>query len=124
MKKYLLDLRVKSVEQIHQRYVLIRLTDDQPLPEMLPGQFVEIRVDDSPSTFLRRPISINFVDREHNELWLLVAAVGEGTRKLAQLQPGALLNCLLPLCSIWVPKWLPGALRPRSCSVREPLRIC
>ena len=75
MKKYLLDLRVKSVEQIHQRYVLIRLTDDQPLPEMLPGQFVEIRVDDSPSTFLRRPISINFVDREHNELWLLVAVV-------------------------------------------------
>ena len=97
MKKYLLDLRVKSVEQIHQRYVLIRLTDEQPLPEMLPGQFVEIRVDGSPSTFLRRPISINFVDREHNELWLLVAAVGEGTKKLAQLQPGALLNCLLPL---------------------------
>ena len=75
MKKYLLDLKVKSVEQIHQRYVLIKLTDDQPLPEMLPGQFVEIRVDGSPSTFLRRPISINFVDREHNELWLLVAAV-------------------------------------------------
>lgn len=97
MKKYLLDLRVKSVEQIHQRYVLIRLTDKQPLPEMLPGQFVEIRVDGSPSTFLRRPISINFVDREHNELWLLVAAVGEGTKKLALLQPGALLNCLLPL---------------------------
>ena len=55
MKKYLLDLKVKFVEQIHQRYVLIKLTDDQPLPEMLPGQFVEIRVDGSPSTFLRRP---------------------------------------------------------------------
>ena len=62
MKKYLLDLRVKSVEQIHQRYVLIKLTDEKPLPEMLPGQFVEIRVDGSPNTFLRRPISINFVD--------------------------------------------------------------
>ena len=97
MKKYLLDLKVKSVEQIHQRYVLIKLTDDQPLPEMLPGQFVEIRVDGSPSTFLRRPISINFVDREHNELWLLVAAVGDGTKRLAQLHSGDLLNCLLPL---------------------------
>ena len=97
MKKHLLDLRVKSVEQIHQHYVLIKLTDDQPLPEMLPGQFVEIRVDGSPSTFLRRPISINFVDRDNNELWLLVAAVGDGTRKLAQLQSGDLLNCLLPL---------------------------
>ena len=97
MKKCLLDLRVKSVEQIHQRYVLIKLTDNQPLPEMVPGQFIEIRVDGSPTTFLRRPISINFVDREQNELWLLVAAVGEGTRKLAQLHTGEVLNCLLPL---------------------------
>ena len=97
MKKCLLDLRVKSVEQIHQRYVLIKLTDNHPLPEMVSGQFVEIRVDGSPTTFLRRPISINFVDREQNELWLLVAAVGEGTRKLAQLHTGDVLNCLLPL---------------------------
>jgi dihydroorotate dehydrogenase electron transfer subunit len=97
MKKFLIDLRVKSVEQIHERYVLIRLTDEKPLPEMLPGQFVEIRVDGSPQTFLRRPISINFVDREQNELWLLVAAVGEGTRRLAQLETGDKLNCLLPL---------------------------
>ena len=97
MKKYLLDLTVQSVERIHERYVLIKLTDDKPLPEMLPGQFVEIRVDGSPTTFLRRPISINFVDTEANVLWLLVAAVGDGTRKLAQLQAGEKLNCLLPL---------------------------
>ena len=97
MMKYLLDLQVKLVERIHERYVLIRLTDVNPLPEMLPGQFVEIRVDGSTSTFLRRPISINFVDREQNELWLLVAAVGEGTRRLASLQSGDTLNCLLPL---------------------------
>jgi dihydroorotate dehydrogenase electron transfer subunit len=97
MKKYLLDLTVRSVERIHERYVLIRLTDEQPLPEMVPGQFVEIRVDGSPTTFLRRPISINYVDRDANELWLLVAAVGDGTRKLAALQKGDKLNCLLPL---------------------------
>ena len=97
MKKYVLDLRVVSVEQIHARYVLIKLTDNQELPEMLPGQFVEVRVDGSPNTFLRRPISINYVDREKNELWLLIATVGDGTRQLAQLQSGDLLNCILPL---------------------------
>ena len=97
MKKYALDLRVVSVEQIHARYVLIKLTDDQKLPEMLPGQFVEVRVDGSPNTFLRRPISINFVDREKNELWLLIATVGDGTRQLAKLHPGDLLHCILPL---------------------------
>ena len=97
MKKYVLDLTVASVERIHARYVLIRLTDAKPLPDMLPGQFVEVRVDGSPSTFLRRPISINYVDRAKNQLWLLVATVGEGTKTLATLQPGAVLNCVLPL---------------------------
>ena len=71
MKKYVLDLTVVSVERIHARYVLIRLTDAKPLPDMLPGQFVEVRVDGSPSTFLRRPISINYVDRA----WLLLVRV-------------------------------------------------
>ena len=103
MKKYILDLKVVSVKQIHARYVLIRLTDDNPLPEMLPGQFVEVRVDGSPSTFLRRPISINFVDRTNNELWLLVATVGEGTKALARLQAGDLLNCVLPLGNGFTP---------------------
>ena len=97
IKKYCLDLRVTSVERLHERYVLLRLSHDKPLPEMLPGQFVEISVPDSPTTFLRRPISINFVDRENNELWLLVAVVGEGTRRLSSLKPGDMLNCVLPL---------------------------
>ena len=97
MKKYILDLTVRSVEAISEKHVLIRLTDDKPLPEMLPGQFVEVRVDDAPQTFLRRPISINFVDRLQNELWLMVAMVGEGTCRLGRLQTGDVLNCVLPL---------------------------
>ena len=55
MKKFILDLTVKSVTALSDKHVLIKLTDDKPLPEMLPGQFVEVRVDQSPSTFLRRP---------------------------------------------------------------------
>lgn len=97
MKKYLIDLTVKAVEHISEKYVLIRLTDDKPLPEMIPGQFVELRIDNSQTTFLRRPISIHFVDTEANELWLLVAIVGDGTRGLSQLKAGDKLNTLLPL---------------------------
>ncbi len=97
MKKQIIDLTVRQTVHVHERYVLLKLTHEEPLPEMLPGQFVEVRVDDVPSTFLRRPISIHFVDREKNELWLLVAAVGDGTRRLARLQPGDTLNCVLPL---------------------------
>ena len=79
MKKQIIDLTVRQTVRVHERYVLLKLTHEEPLPEMLPGQFVEVRVDDVPSTFLRRPISIHFVDKEKNELWLLVAAVGDGS---------------------------------------------
>ena len=110
MKKYILDLRVKSVEKVGGRYSLLKLTHEKPLPEMVPGQFVEVRVDNSPSTFLRRPISINFVDRDANELWLLVAAIGEGTRHITTLKPGDTLNCVLPLGN--------GFTMPKSSSDR------
>ena len=98
MKKYILDLVARRITAPRPGYVLMQLTDpEQALPEMLPGQFVEVRVDGSPSTFLRRPISINLVDRAANELWLLVHAVGAGTRALAQLKEGAVVNVVLPL---------------------------
>ena len=85
------------MEPLSDKHVLIKLTDENPLPEILPGQFVEVRVDHSPVTMLRRPISVNFVDREQNQLWLLVAVVGDGTRQLSKLQEGDMLNCVLPL---------------------------
>ena len=97
MKKHILDLTVRSVERVHERYVLIKLTQSAALPPMNPGQFVEVHVDGSSSTFLRRPISIHFVDYQNNELWLLVACVGDGTRRMAELQAGDTLNCVLPL---------------------------
>lgn len=110
MKKYILDLTVKAVERINDKYVLIKLTDENMLPEMLPGQFVEVRVDNTSETFLRRPISINFLDRETNELWLLVASVGDGTRRISAVQPGQKLNCVLPLGN--------GFTMPRHCDDR------
>ena len=97
MKKYVLDLTVTENIRLHANYVLIKLTQSDPLPEMLPGQFAEIRVDGSPTTFLRRPISINYVDRKTNEVWFLVQLVGDGTRKLATVQKGDTVNVVLPL---------------------------
>ncbi len=97
MKKYLLDMKVSANEQLGERHFLLRLTHPTPLPDMLPGQFVNLRIDNTPSVMLRRPISIHHVDRKNNELWLLVAAIGDGTRWISSLRPGATVNCLLPL---------------------------
>ena len=92
MKKYILDLVVTQNTRLHANYVLIKMTHANPLPEMVPGQFAEIRIDGSNTTFLRRPISINFVDKEANEVWFLVQLVGDGTRKLATVKEGDVLN--------------------------------
>lgn len=79
------------------RSVLLRLHSELPLPDIQPGQFVQVRVDGSPSTYLRRPISIHDVDDAQHEITLLVQQVGEGTRHLAALAEGDIVNMVLPL---------------------------
>lgn len=54
-------------------------------------------VPDEPKVFLRRPISINRIDREANELWLLIRRAGAGTEHLIAMRPGEMLNVILPL---------------------------
>lgn len=97
MKKFILDLTVTANIRLHASYVLLKMTHANVLPDMLPGQFAEIRVDGSPTTFLRRPISINYVDKTRNEVWFLVQLVGDGTRALANVSEGAIVNVIMPL---------------------------
>jgi dihydroorotate dehydrogenase electron transfer subunit len=99
MQKALIDMKVVSCQKLGERYVLMSLTpnDGNTLPEILPGQFVQVKVDNSASTFLRRPISVNFVDTDKNELSLLIRLAGEGTKTLAAASVGDIINMLLPL---------------------------
>ncbi|MDP4239663.1 MAG: dihydroorotate dehydrogenase electron transfer subunit [Bacteroidota bacterium] len=97
MKKYMLDLILKENKTLSDQYSLLILTSNEKIPDILPGQFAEVRVDGSPTTFLRRPISIHYVDYELNELWLLIQVIGDGTRRLSNMNVGESLNLLMPL---------------------------
>ena len=98
MKKYVLDLQVTSVEHPSERYLLLVATDPNgALPKMAPGQFAQLRIDESKETFLRRPISLHYVDYEKNEVGFLVQKVGAGTASLWEKRPGSVLNAILPL---------------------------
>jgi dihydroorotate dehydrogenase electron transfer subunit len=97
MKKFLLDLTVKGNIKLNDTNVLLKLTSQSTLPDMLPGQFAEIRVDGSPTTFLRRPVSIHYVNKEWNEVWFWVQMAGDGTRQLACAKEGDIMNVMLPL---------------------------
>ena len=96
MTKQIADFRLVK-KQDYGRSVLLRLRSEQPLPDIVPGQFVQVRVDNSTSTYLRRPISIHNVDFQQNEITLLIQQIGEGTRHLAQTKEGDIINMVLPL---------------------------
>lgn len=97
MKKYILDMKVTENCRLHKNYCLLKLTSDETFPEMIPGQFVEVLVENSSTTFLRRPISVNYVDQATNELWLLIQMVGDGTKRMAEYRSGDIVNVMLPL---------------------------
>ena len=97
-KKHLMDFRVAEVDSFGNGYSLLKLSPiGEEMPLIMGGQFVNIQVNKSKNTFLRRPISVNFVDYEQQLLWLLVKDAGEGTHALCQAEVGETLNLLLPL---------------------------
>lgn len=97
MAKRIADLKVIGTKRLNNDFFVIELAGDQKLPEMKPGQFAQVKVEGSPSTFLRRPISLHDVDYGTNTLKLLVQVAGDGTRKLSQLNKGEFVNVIYPL---------------------------
>lgn len=98
MKKYISDFVVESSVKLHANYGLLKLKPvEGNLPKILPGQFCQIEVKNSKNTFLRRPISVNYVDYEANLLWLLVRRAGEGTNSLVDSLEGEIVNVVYPM---------------------------
>lgn len=98
MTKFIKDFILVDRQQVTTACHLLKLRpEDGIMPAMLPGQFVQVEVKHSKSTFLRRPISINFVDTADNTLWLLVRCAGEGTTALVESAVGDKINLVLPL---------------------------
>ncbi|RDV81679.1 dihydroorotate dehydrogenase electron transfer subunit [Ammonifex thiophilus] len=62
-----------------------------------PGQFLMVRTSISLDPFLRRPLSVNAVDRRRGAVALLYRVVGRGTRLLAERKLGKRLNVVGPL---------------------------
>lgn len=91
------DLIVTANQQLNNQYFLLKLTSKDTLPQMLPGQFAEVFVDNSSTTFLRRPISIHFVDTLTNEMWLLIQKIGDGTHRMAEFEIGQAVSIIYPL---------------------------
>lgn len=94
--------RIESLQVIENKHLThdiftLELMSATPLPEIKPGQFVQVKVEGSSETFLRRPLSVHDVNYEKKTLKLLVQIAGKGTRKLYELNSGDYLNIIYPL---------------------------
>lgn len=97
LKKFELSLTVVENVKLNASFFKLILTHSESLPKMVPGQFVEVKVENTPTVYLRRPISINDVDYKANRLSLIIKNVGDGTNALSKLLVGSTVNLLLPL---------------------------
>lgn len=97
MAKRIENLKIIEVKRLNSDFFVLEMISENKLAEMLPGQFVQVKVESSPETFLRRPISIHSVDYEKNTIKILIQVVGKGTKTLANLKNGDFLNVIYPL---------------------------
>ena len=97
MAKRIEDLKIVENKRLTNDIFIIELSGSAKLPVLKPGQFVQVRVDGSPETFLRRPISIHDVDYDKNTFKLLIQIAGKGTLAMSKLQEGDYLNVIYPL---------------------------
>ena len=95
--KIIQDFKVLSNIKISKDYFVLDLLSDKKLPKIQPGQFVQVLIENSKNTFLRRPFSIHDVNYEQNTISLLIKKIGEGTTSLSLIQKGDKLNIIYPL---------------------------
>jgi dihydroorotate dehydrogenase electron transfer subunit len=97
MSKRIEDLTVTDNRSLAPGFFVVTVSSSAGLPEILPGQFVQVLVTESPSTFLRRPLSVHDVNYRSNTISLLIQVAGAGTERLSRLRKGETVNLIYPL---------------------------
>jgi dihydroorotate dehydrogenase electron transfer subunit len=97
MAKSILDFQIIDNKQLNKDIFTLELLSGKALPEIYPGQFVQVRIDRSPGTFLRRPFSVHDVNYAANTIKLLIQIAGNGTKALSLIRKGDYVSLVFPL---------------------------
>ncbi len=89
------DTIIESVKEIQKNIFLLKVSAPLIAAEAEPGQFCNVKVNDSNSPLLRRPFSICEVDS--STITFMFNIVGIGTEILARKKQGDILNIIGPL---------------------------
>jgi len=96
-KKFVHDFKVVENVKLNSTNFLIKIKCDTTLPEIKPGQFVNVEVKDATEVFLRRPFSIFEVDYPNNTLSMIIKILGRGSRKLTEIKAKDSISIVYPL---------------------------
>ena len=96
-KKEVKNLVVTENISLNTTNFLIRLQSTEPLPQIVPGQFVNIEIENTSEIFLRRPFSIFEVDYSLNLISIIVKILGRGSKKLTEISIAEELSLIFPL---------------------------
>lgn len=95
-KKQILDVKILENKKIAKNTYKLIFNSDQLSKTASCGQFIHIRITDTTSPLLRRPISLAGVDSS-GYCMIIYKVVGKGTKLLSQKKPGDYLDILGPL---------------------------
>lgn len=99
MKKTVQELLlVDNIQLNHDNFKLVLQAPTQ-LPQIFPGQFVNVEIKKATEIFLRRPFSVLDVNYENNTFSLLVKILGRGSKVLTTYQSGDKISVIFPLGS-------------------------
>jgi dihydroorotate dehydrogenase electron transfer subunit len=96
------DARVAATAEIGQLGTVLRIWAPGVARQARAGQFVHVRPGLSFDPLLRRPYSLNGIDRAAGEIELIVKALGTGGEWIASRREGDRLDLLGPLGSSFV----------------------
>lgn len=91
------QVKIVTKEQLKNDIFKFAIASEKMASIALPGQFLEIRVNDDIEPFLRRPISIYKIDKEKNQLEFIFQLKGKGTEILSGKQVGDKISVMGPL---------------------------
>lgn len=95
--KRIQDCTVHNIKNLNKDTYILELKCPEIPENILAGNFAEIRVDNTPDVFLRRPLSIYDVDYEQQLISFFIKIIGKGTALLQQLGKGEKVNIIYPL---------------------------
>ncbi len=97
MSKIIADHVVVEVRYPVNDSFIITLRSPVDIPDILPGNFAEIQIENTTGVFLRRPFSILDVDYESRMISFFIKIIGKGTKKLGEAKRGDKVSLIYPL---------------------------